>query len=350
MILVAVGTRPELLKMAPVVKLAKARGLPIHVHCTMQSPDLVDREILPWDTEGPLDLIVPGLRESATKYSTPDLVAVQGDTRTAFQAALLAFECGVPVFHLEAGVRTGDLAAPFPEEGYRRMISQVATYHACTTELCAINLKDDLIGVLGKDVPIGRLRYVRVTGSPIVESVRARVAASPERESIQPYILLTLHRRENRGHFADILRGVSDAGKGRAVLWPTHPNSWAENELPRDLPNNPMIVAADPFDPTHFADILQHTTVVVTDSGGVQEEANVLGVPCVVARTVTDRPESLGLGGAILGGNTRKSIAHAIRNALSIDRQDIDPTIFGDGKASERICDWWQSILSGDIQ
>lgn len=315
MILVCVGTRPELIKMAPVCALAKSRGLPVHVHCTMQSPDLVDRAILPWDSEA---------SDGYPPVQYAKLLVVQGDTRTAFQWAVIAYEQGIPVFHLEAGVRTYDLASPWPEEGYRRAITAVATYHACTTDHNFRNL--------GRE---GFVRNRRITGSPIVESVRGRASSGV---NFSPYALVTLHRRENRGHFDDILHGVEDAGI--ASIWPSHPNGWAAQE------NTTGLVPFPPMNPTMFARAINDAAVIITDSGGVQEEGCCVGTPVVVAREKTDRPESLGKGGAILAGTSREGVAKAIREALVMDRSTIDRTIFGDGTASEQIVSWWAELLA----
>lgn len=327
MILVVYGTRPEGLKLAPVVRLAKSRGLPVHVHCTMQSPDLVDKAILPWDTEGGggYELILP---------VKPSLVVVQGDTRTAFESAVWAYEQGTPVFHLEAGVRTYDLASPWPEEGYRQMISRVATYHACTTPHNLLNLDRE------SHVPWLDADRARVTGSPIVESVRERAKEGWP----VPRMILTLHRRENRGHFGNILAGVDDVCQQGdvGVQWYGHPNSWAAQEARLVWLG---FVVKPPCEPSEFATELATAACVITDSGGVQEECNALGVPCVVAREKTDRPESLGKGGAILAGVTAAGVSQAIREALQLDRSTIDRTIFGDGTASAKIVDWWQEIV-----
>lgn len=324
-ILVVFGTRPEALKLSECVRLAKSRGLKVHVHCTMQSPDLVDQAILPWDSDGSLLPIIHS-------NPRPRLVVVQGDTRTAFEAAVMAYELGLPIFYVESGIRTYDLASPWPEEGYRQMISRIATYHACTTQQ---NLK-----LLDGEGLFRRFDDSRITGSPIVESVRERSKVALTKAPAIPYVVVTLHRRENRGHFADILNGVSDAiGKEVGYSWFGHPNGWAVQECDNGMNHQPPLNAVD------FAAVLRDAACVVTDSGGVQEESCCLGTPCVVARSTTDRPESLGKGGAILAGTSREGVAKAIREALQMDRYAIQRDIFGDGKASERIVDWWQEIV-----
>lgn len=321
-ILVVFGTRPEALKLSQCVRLAKSRGLPVHVHCTMQSPDLVDRAILPWDTDGDWK------RHCLDQILKPRLIVVQGDTRTAFETAVAAYELGIPVFYVESGVRTYDLSSPWPEEGYRQMISRIATYHACTTPQCRINLFEEHLFFTRDTLP-------RVTGSPIVESVRGRASSGV---NFSPYALVTLHRRENRGHFDDILHGVEDAGI--ASIWPSHPNGWAAQE------NTTGLVPFPPMNPTMFARAINDAAVIITDSGGVQEEGCCVGTPVVVAREKTDRPESLGKGGAILAGTSREGVAKAIREALVMDRSTIDRTIFGDGTASEQIVSWWAELLA----
>lgn len=330
MILVVFGTRPESLKLAPIVREARKRGLPVHVHCTMQSFDLVSHTMLAYQSEG---ILKPWVLEGAK------LLVVQGDTRTAFEAALKGYEAGIPVFHVEAGLRTHDISSPWPEEGYRQMLSRIATYHACTSTLGLMHLIEEGVGTT-------RNRYrstIRVTGSPVVESARQRMMELIGRRShpaLGSDILVTLHRRENRPHFGEILRGIADAMlPTERVCWPAHPNHWAVETNPTPL--DPI----DPLDPWEFVELLATARLVVTDSGGVQEEAHALGVPCVVARTSTDRQETIGEGGGILAGVTREGVASAIREARMMDNTRITRTAYGNGDASRLIVDWWAEIL-----
>lgn len=335
MILVVFGTRPEALKLAPVVRLAKSRGLPIHVHCTMQSPDLVDQAILPWDSEGSLLPIIHS-------NPRPRLVVVQGDTRTAFETAVMAYELGLPIFYVESGIRTYDLDSPWPEEGYRQMISRIATYHACTTEANLRNLYQESPGKWFDLMEWRDSAHYRVTGSPIVESVRERAIrhGALGGTHAQLRVLVTLHRRENRGHFSDILCGIKVSARGLFVEWPMHPNGWATQEAP----DFTVPWMRSPMSADLFTGHLCNADVVVTDSGGVQEEAQSLKIPAVICRTTTDRPENIGKG-AFLAGVTREGVTSAIREALAFDRTTMDADIFGDGKASERIVSWWAEIV-----
>jgi UDP-N-acetylglucosamine 2-epimerase (non-hydrolysing) len=252
--------------------------------------------------------------------------------------------------HGEGGVRSGDLSSPWPEEGYRAMISRIATHHAVTTEHNLRNLQRE--GLQGESI--------RVTGSPVVESVRERMSrhgplGGPHE---QVRVLLTLHRRENRGHFGDIFAGIAAAFqllpgpdsnvntlRDPHIEWPTHPNGWAMDEAPEWA----FRCSKPPFPADLLAGHLANADLVITDSGGLQEESCVAGVPCCVARTVTDRPESLYTepgGNCVLGGNTSAGITQAIQTALGLDRTKFRKDIYGDGTASKQISEWLQSIVA----
>lgn len=341
MILVIYGTRPEAVKLKVCVDAARAKGLPVTVWNTNQSPDLNVEDFLPADFTGPLSW------PHITAQITPKLVVAQGDTRTCFQAAVMAYENGVPFFHVEAGVRTGDIHSPWPEEGYRQMISRIATYHACTTDHAIWNVAGEGFGWARRTVRDGEEgtvcddRYVRVTGSPVVDAMLSHPPYEPI--STTPYALITLHRRENQPHFANILRGIVDAiPLDIWPMWYAHPNQWAVEALPSDL--TPTLHPRHPVDALTFANALRGAEIVITDSGGCQEEGQVVRTPIVVCRTVTDRPENIGKG-AFLGGVTREGVASAIKEALAFDRYTMDPWIFGDGKSADRISDWWSEIL-----
>jgi len=329
------GTRPEALKLAPIVKACKARGLDIEATCTNQSPDLL----------GGLKLDCPH-----GKNTSPALVVVQGDTETAFEGAVAWFKEGVPLFHVEAGVRSGRLDSPFPEEGLRRMISQIATYHACTTEHNKRNLiMERVVGRIERQ-PDGkwsvsaelRTENIRMTGSPVVESVRERAQTGVGVPVDGIY--LTLHRRENRGRFRAIVEAIGQVFDPATVRWLSHPNGWAASEA-AGLPIQPE----PPMQAAHFAGCLSLARLVITDSGGVVEEAQSLGTPSIQARTVTDRLECLGKGSFCWDLTTAESLLEHVQRIAESDAvnlQWVDRTIYGDGKASERIADWLAEIVA----
>jgi UDP-N-acetylglucosamine 2-epimerase (non-hydrolysing) len=345
-ILVVYGTRPEALKLAGIVSLAREKGLDVRTVCTNQSRDLYPDRILTPDFVVPIGTLPDSLLP-------PALVVVQGDTRTAFCAAVRAYELGIPVFHVEAGVRTYDLKNPWPEEGYRQMISRIATYHACSTLQSYFNLEDERLIRNTYDhsrEPIGLSQNASVTGNPIVESVRRRAMEEIDYQwpcNDRRRVLVTLHRRETAGQFSSVWEGVVAGLEGIAheMMWPIHPNKLAQAGAPGWAWDR----AVPPLSPIAFANALDDCDLLITDSGGNQEEANALGVPCVVTRDVTDRPESLGRGGAFLGGRTAETLVPAIHAALAMDRTTIDRSIFGDGTASQQIVDWLAEIVATNV-
>ncbi len=334
-ILVVWGTRPESLKLAGPVREMQRLGLQVWRHCTGQSHDLLDQSVLPWDSFGPL---------TADLFKDKAVTCVEGDTFAAWEGAYQSFLAGVPVFQIEAGVRSGRLDSPFPEEGLRKCISQLATFHCATTEHNYENLQRERLIRADK-----QMRWnVKVTGSPIVESVRLR-AVGQRTTALHfvdpgPLVVVTLHRRENQGHFGDILAGIQQGVSGMErpdVRWYSHPNGWAVKER---TPENFRWAPLAPLDANHFAQVLDDAALVISDSGGVIEEASCLGIPSVQAREVTDRPECLGQG-SVLGGITTESTSEAIREALQIDRRMIPKNLYGDGHASQRIAEWLQEIV-----
>lgn len=364
-ILFCFGTRPEALKLAPIVRECRALGLDVKVWCANQSPDLLDRTVLPWD-------YAPGIGEDdfafgeqaakkPTTYPrlTPHLVVVQGDTRSGFRAAVAAYEAGIKVMHVEAGVRSGNLSSPWPEEGYRKMISQIASYHACTTEHNSHNLLRERVGGwyegdLHAEVPVVDTDVARVTGSPVVESVRERARGLRWGDG-QLVDIVTLHRRENREHFRDILQAINDTHLLTHVdcvrpelplAWYTHPNGWAKEAFAAVENKSIAWNIQPPADSKIFAAMLRNARMVITDSGGVVEECNAIGTRSVQVRSVTDRPECLGAGGSFLGGVTRNSVVAAIKEAARFDRSTIRTDIYGDGLASVRLAEWIKEIVA----
>lgn len=266
----------------------------------------------------------------------PHGIIVQGDTTTAVAGSFIAFHRQLPSFHVEAGLRTPNPHRPFPEEMNRRLITRLSTLHFAPTEHARGNL-------LGEGVPE---RAIHVTGNTIVDTLKAfgRDAGIVEPGARgRARVVVTLHRREN----AEVVDGVVSAIASLSergdidIVWVTHPNATGRAAV-RALSALPHVQLVPPHGYRDFVRLLSSARVVLTDSGGVQEEAPVLGVPVVVLRRETDRPEAIGSGNAVLAGTDPERIVEACARLLddaeehALRSQVASP--FGDGKAGERIC------------
>ncbi len=285
----------------------------------------------------------------------PDLVVVQGDTTTVFCAALAAFYRGIPVGHVEAGLRTWDKRSPFPEEVNRVLTSRLADLHFAPTETSRRNL-------LREGVPD---RQVHVTGNTVIDALllaAEKVRRSPPRiaglpDCLQPaaavgqpaMVLITAHRRENFGRgFENICRAIAElAGRFPDIhfVYPVHPNPNVQQPVRQilgagDIADN-NIHRIDPVDYLSFVGLMNRCTLVLTDSGGIQEEAPSLGKPVLVMRDLTERPEAVEMGTARLVGTDRRTIVDGVselltcRQAYSAMANAVNP--YGDGKACQRI-------------
>lgn len=278
--------------------------------------------------------------EALIKQIQPQIVLVQGDTTTAFAAALGAFYQKIPVGHVEAGLRTDNLFSPYPEEANRRLISQLTQLHFAPTTLAVANLQRS--GVTGE---------VHQTGNTVIDALLSVAAANPlcpvpklEWE-VYRVILATVHRRENWGeplqHIAQGFLEILDKFPDTALLLPLHRNPTVRRPLEALLGNHPRIFLTEPLDYTDLVGAIQRCYLVLTDSGGLQEEAPSLGKPVLVLRETTERPEAISAGTAkLVGTNPRQIVATATEllsnpAAYQIMATAINP--FGDGHAAERI-------------
>ena len=253
---------------------------------------------------------------------------------SARAAACAGSMAGLPVIHIEAGVRSGDLKNPWPEEEARVTIDQLASWHFCATEANAANLAADLVQ------RAGGYPHVHVVGNPGIDALYENV--TPQTVRLRR-VLVTLHRRESFGEpFKAIVSGLLEAARllpeWEFVLF-THPNNQSWRALSAHATWSPNLLASAPADPPDFQRLLARSRAVLTDSGGVQEEAAALGIPCVIARDLTDRPESVASGHAILAGRTsegvRDGLIKAVRNGLN-----STPFLgFGRGDASQQIAE-----------
>jgi UDP-N-acetylglucosamine 2-epimerase (non-hydrolysing) len=365
------GTRPEAIKLAPVVLAARAHGgFEVAVCVTAQHREMLD-SVLDFFGIVPdfdLDLMRPdqtlagittgvlhGLAPVLEKVR-PTWLIVQGDTTTAFVAALAAFNAQVRVAHVEAGLRTGDIYAPFPEEMNRKLVGAIAEMHFPPTAPARLNL-------LREGVPDDRILVTGNTGIDALFSVRERLQDDPDcRDQVlaalapqglerfigeRPrFVLVTAHRRESFGAgFEAICTAIADLCERHPdveFVFPVHPNPAVRGAVdrwlvPRGFPN---LVLCRPLEYLPFVALMIQATVVLTDSGGVQEEAPSLGKPVVVMRDVTERMEGTASGLVHLVGPHRDRIVTAVAGLLDGEPTDgAASELYGDGHASERILD-----------
>lgn len=361
-VLVIFGTRPEAIKLFPVVQALEAHGgLTVQTCVTAQHRGLLDQvlEIAGIVPGIDLDLMTPGqsLDELTARLLTglgkvldaekPDRVLVQGDTATAMVGALAAYYRKIPVGHVEAGLRSGDIYQPWPEEVNRRIVAPIADQHFAPTETAAEALRRENVDAAS----------IHVTGNTVIDALhatRARIAEDPslaagldtiaERFADKRLVLVTTHRREN---FGDGMAGIADAiariaaRPDTAILFPMHPNPNVVSVMDRVLGDRPNICRVDPLDYPHFIRALGLAEIVLSDSGGVQEEAPALGKPVLVMRETTERPEGVAAGTARLVGTDPDRIVSEISTLLDVPQaysamaRAHNP--FGDGHAAERI-------------
>jgi len=349
-ILSVVGTRPEAIKMAPVVRaLRAAPWADARLLTTGQHQELLDAQLAFFDVapDRALDVMRPGQAlaaltaallealDDALTAERPDLVLAQGDTTTVLATALACCYRRVPFGHVEAGLRTGDLNAPFPEEANRVVADQLAALFFAPTQQAAERLRRE-----------GRTDGVFVTGNPVVDALlwaRARLrpaAAAGDRR----LVLVTTHRRENIGAgLAGILEGIRRvAARGDVeLLLPVHPNPEVHAAVHRELSAVDRVTLAAPLDYADMVRALDRCHLVLTDSGGLQEEAPALDKPVLVLRDVTERPEGVAAGAARLVGTDPATIAAATAELLddpaAYRAMSSSRSPYGDGHAAERI-------------
>ena len=352
---IVLGTRPEAIKLAPVIKVFQAcDALKTRVVLTGQHREMVAQvmDLFGLKADQDLNLMAPrqtlthvtcaalqGLRDDFQAYP-PQLVLVQGDTTTAFAAGLAAFYEQIPVGHVEAGLRTDNLLDPFPEEANRRLLSQLSILHFAPTPKAQANLQAS--GVVGE---------VSVTGNTVIDALllMAKTAMTPHFEGInwqrQRVILATVHRRENWGDrlqtIASGIRQVLDRHPDTSLLLPLHRNPTVREPLQRLLGDHPRVVLTEPLDYDRLVAAMKGCTLLLTDSGGLQEEAPALGKPVLVLRRTTERPEAVDAGTARLVGTDSSCIVEEVSRLLNDSSayeamsRAVNP--FGDGQASQRI-------------
>ncbi|PLV59786.1 non-hydrolyzing UDP-N-acetylglucosamine 2-epimerase [Thermotoga sp. KOL6] len=352
------GTRPEAIKMAPLLKkLEEEPSIESIVCVTAQHREMLDQVLEVFQLEPDFDLNIMKERQSLVDVTVnalkglspllmetkPDIVLVQGDTTTTFAGALAAFYQKIPVGHIEAGLRTNDRYSPFPEEINRRIVGVLATLHFAPTRRNKENLlKEHVIGkvyVTGNTV-IDALKYTVQEHYVFKNEVLRDIDFSDGR-----YILLTSHRRENLGkpleNICKAVKRIVEEFEDVKVIYPVHMNPEVRRIVFPMLGNVEKVILIDPIDVIDMHNLMARCYLVMTDSGGLQEEAPALGKPVVVLRKETERPEAIEAGVAVLGGVEEEKIFEVTKRILNDKRvyrsmaKAVNP--FGDGKASERI-------------
>lgn len=367
-VMVVFGTRPEAIKMAPVVQALKKTDLNCEVAVTAQHREMLDQVLDLFEIKPDYDLNLMQAGQTLTDITTraliglkevleqakPDLVLVHGDTTTTFVAALAAFYAHIPVGHVEAGLRTGNKYSPFPEEMNRKLAGALSDLHFSPTETAKRNL-------LNEGVPEWK---IYVTGNTVIDALLATVKTDYVFSDLalkgilqecegKRMILVTTHRRENLGEpmrqiyraLADVLEKYPDT----YVVFPVHKNPSVRQVVNEVLGQNSRVHLIEPMDYEPFVNLMAQANIILTDSGGIQEEAPSLGIPVLVVRDTTERPEAVEAGTVALVGTSYEKVLQELSRLLSDPEaynkmaHSVNP--YGDGKASQRIAEVTEKFL-----
>ena len=365
-ILVVFGTRPEAIKMAPVVKELKRRNkvFDVKVCSTGQHRQMLDQVMELFEIKADFDLnimspnqtladvtckVLKGMENVFLEWK-PDMILVQGDTTTVMAASLAAFYHKIDIGHVEAGLRTGNRYSPWPEEMNRLLATRMATIHFAPTETSRNNL-------LREAVPS---ETVHVTGNTVVDALFDAIHIMDTKQGLRSslesgfsfldpskrLILVTGHRRENFGDgFQQICHAIADLADRNDVqiVYPMHMNPNVREPVNKILGHCKSVVLIEPQDYLSFLYLMRQSYLIMTDSGGVQEEAPSLGKPVVVMRDTTERPEAVAAGTVVLAGANREKITGIVSRLLDdpafFEQMSNANNPYGDGKAAERIAD-----------
>lgn len=359
-VMVCYGTRPEAVKLAPVIWALRAAHLEVEVVLTGQHRSMLDQTNELFGIEPDYDLNIISERQTLTDITTkallglervlheasPDLVMVQGDTTSTFAAALAAFYAKIPVAHVEAGLRTNMALDPYPEELNRRLTTQLTSIHLTPTHQARDNLLREGVGP----------EAVFVTGNTVIDALHHALQThgrglvdDPVLQHIDtndgPILTVTLHRRESVGRpMEQVVDAVAQLALGRPdlrVVLPMHKNPAVREMIIPRLSHLPNIHLTEPLPYLSFSRLLAASAVVLTDSGGVQEEAPSLGVPVLVARKTTERPEAIAAGTALLVGTETSAVLETVGGLLDDPLRHAEmaraTNPYGDGRAAERV-------------
>ena len=357
-ILVLFGTRPEAVKLAPVIYELRKKYFQTVVVSSSQHKELLKPFLKTLDIETDFDMRVMKKNQTPNEVCSkiiskldkilaaeePDLILVQGDTTTTLAGALAGFNRKIPIGHIEAGLRSGNINSPFPEEMNRRLVSQIATFHFAATEKNRRNL-------LAEDVPSEK---IFVTGNTVVDTLKyilknlkpsRKIQEVLEQTDDKKRILLTTHRRESFGDAMSgnlkVLRDFVERRKDVCLLFPVHPNPNVRLVTSEILAGCDRIHLLEPLDYVDFVTVMKSAWLIVSDSGGVQEEAPSLGKPLLILRENTERPEAIRAGVAKLVGGTPRILKQMLEENYTVQtwiksvKEVANP--FGDGRAAQRI-------------
>lgn len=344
--MVIVGTRPDIIKLYPVVKELKKKKFNVTVVSTGQHYELANQMFQTLDFYPDYEIGIMTVGQTLEELTRrllerlepiiigehPDMVIVQGDTTTALVGALSTYYHKIPVAHVEAGLRTNDIYQPFPEEGNRRMISQIATYNFAPTDEAAENLKNN-------NVP-GGMFITGNTGIDTLLMISKNIKVEQKKQ-----VLVTLHRRENLGEpLKRIIKGLDMFLKVHpdwSILFPVHPNPKVKDMVTNKWKDDSQVKLVQPLDYEQMIMAMKESAFILTDSGGIQEEAPSLNTPVLVARETTERPEGITMGVARLVGTDSVKILDACMELAKLGKtyQSMinKKNPYGDGHASERI-------------
>lgn len=367
-VLTVFGTRPEAIKMAPVVLgLASDAYFDSRVCVTAQHREMLDQvlELFEITPDFDLDLMVAGQdlfdvtsrallgMRGVLRDFAPDIVLVHGDTTTCMAAALAAFYENIPVGHVEAGLRTGDMSAPFPEEANRSIVGRLASWHFAPTETAKQNLLDENV----------QASSIKVTGNTVIDAllmVRDRVAAYSNdvwkavfdeslfnqlADTEKRLVLITGHRRENFGKgFIDLcsaIRALAQNHPDWLFIYPVHLNPNVQQPVYEILDGLDNVSLIEPLDYAPFVWLMNRSDMLLSDSGGIQEEGPALGKPVLVMRSVTERPEAVDAGTVRLVGTDKERIISGVEEVMTDEAvytaMSRAHNPYGDGKAASRI-------------
>ncbi len=351
------GTRPEAVKMCPLVlELKKRKGLCVRVCVTGQHREMLSSVLSFFGVAPDYDLdvmsegqtlfditekVMRGMRAVLEKEKC-DLLLVHGDTTTAFSSALAAFYAGVPVGHVEAGLRTYDITSPYPEEFNRVSVDALSSYHFAPTELAAKHLFAES----------KKRERVFVTGNTVIDALKSTVKKDFSHPALdfscgKKMVLLTSHRRENIGApMAEMFTAIKEVLLSHPDVcadYPVHPNPAVQSAAHAAFDGFPQVKLIEPLDVFEFHNVMGRAYLILTDTGGIQEEAPSFGVPVLVMRATTERPEGVEAGTVRLIGNTLESVrqgfAEVLENEEIYAKMARSQNPYGDGTACAKIAD-----------